>query len=172
LDDSGSPKRLQIGEPSVKGSFSELARDSAGDIPPTTLIRELVRMGAVEKDGETVSLVSSRLLPKPDDSGVTNIKIAGDAASDFLSTVNNNLDPNERKAFERRVVGDGLSSKDIQEFCSYAETLADSLLEELNSWVLERKKRALSERGQGEEMGPTGRVGLGAYLFQDRQVEE
>ncbi len=100
-----------------------------------------------------------------------NIRIAGDAAADFLSAINKNLTPKEPKSFERRVIAEGLPPTDKDDFIRYVETSADAFVEQINAWVLERKKTALAKKGATESTEPLARVGMGIYLFQSCQED-
>lgn len=169
LDEKGNPRHLSCSG-TGHGEFGELARDAAGDIPPTALLRELARMGAVRRNDDHVELVSHELLAKleNDDDGLLAIKVAGDAVSDFFATLNNNLTPDTKPLLERRVVADTLSEEDREDFKIFAEHRAREFLESLNQWLLDKRRTSGANKSETEEENrESGRVGVGVYLFLD-----
>ena len=172
LDESGCPRALDFSGPR-QGEFGALSRDAAGDIPPTALLRELERMGAVQKTDNHVELVSHELLAKRgDDDGLLAIRIAGDAIQDFLATINNNLSPDAQPMLERRVVAEFFSEKELEEFRIFAEGLTREFLEKLNQWILDRQASAEPETQTSDDAGRQARAGLGVYFFHNESTSE
>jgi len=150
-----------------KPSFSHLVRKYSGDIPVRAILDELVRVGALEKmpDGK-IHLLSRAYVPRHGEEDM--IAILGTDTTDFISTIDHNLQHNDNKRLQLKVVYDNLPEEAIKEFQALASKRGREVLEEFNIWLAER------DRDSNPDSEGTGRAraGLGIYYFEDKSNEE
>lgn len=145
-------------------SFHELVREAGGDIPPRAMLKELLQAGSVVKlPDEKYRVVSKTFIPDPAEPEA--IQGAGQAISDLLRTINNNLfvEPSSGAILERRVIGEGVSLQDARKFRRFATSEAEKLLDLLNDWITTQET---FRRYEDPEI-QTARIGLGVYIFEE-----
>ena len=161
LTNSGTPREITFAGDS--GSFSALTRKYAGDIAPITMLRELLRVGAVMERADGVLQVLKRYyMPLPMDSDA--IVRAGSALHDLGNTIDYDL---VRKAdqptrFEGRATNSNVRSVDVPAFRAFLETEAQALLERADEWLSQHEPAEESRRKY-----KITRLGVGIYQIQD-----
>jgi len=158
---SGQPRDLDFegDEP----SFSALARKHAADTAPITMLRELVRVGAVEElDQGRMRVLKRYYMPLAMDDGA--VLRAGSVLQDIGNTVDYNL---VRKAgdptrFEGRATSARVRHADALKFRAFIENAGQEFLEHVDQWLL-RHEAADEESGKYK----TVRLGIGIYQIQD-----
>jgi hypothetical protein len=145
-------------------SFHGLVREAGGDIPPRAMLKELLHAGSVVKlPDDKYRVVSKTFIPDPAEPEA--IQGAGQAVSDLLRTINNNLfvDSPTGAMLERRVLGEDVALQDARKFRRFATVEAEKLLELLNDWITTQDTFRRFEHSETR----TARIGLGVYLFED-----
>jgi hypothetical protein len=128
------------------------------------MLKELLHAGSVVKlPDDKYRVVSKTFIPDPAEAEA--IQGAGQAVSDLLRTINNNLfvESSTGAMLERRVLGEGVSLQDARKFRRFATIEAEKLLELLNDWITTQD----TFRRYEDPDIRTARIGLGVYLFED-----
>ena len=107
LDAAGQPRRLPRTAPAGEPSFAALAATVSKDIHARALLDEMLRIGAVEEDGEFVTLRQREYQPSRNEDEA--MRIAGANVGDHLSAVLMNLLSNPPPLLERAIFADGLT---------------------------------------------------------------
>ncbi len=132
----GEPRRLPVfGE---KLSFESLVREFSGDIPVSTMLSVLQASGSIAvRDGE-VSLSQRAYIPNADP--VEKIAILGSDVAELVGTIGHNLacQPDEVR-FQRKVSNADIPLAKLPAFQQYAADRAQTLLEELNRWLVDNE---------------------------------
>ena len=158
LDGAGRPALLTL-----KGdgaSFeSLLKRCGSGDVPSSTLLKELRSAGAVRKtaDGRLEAL---RRMYIPQTVDGEFIRLWGTGLADIASTYVNNL-TRDRKTpprFERAAVNNRVRMDALPEFRKFLNEEGQAFLERLDAWLTAHEVRA-------DEEGTRGAVRLGAAVY-------
>jgi hypothetical protein len=141
------------------GSFAQLLRRYAGDIPTTALEKELLRSRSVERlaDGSYRAL---RRYYMPHAMDGRAVERAGSVLADLATTVEHNLtreDP-EPTRFEGRAQNRRIDPRHLPAFRAYVEREAQALLERMDDWLSTHEAPAA---------GPAVRLGIGVYAIQD-----
>jgi hypothetical protein len=155
-DRKGDPLDLAFdeGEP----SFARLVKKHSGDMQPTAIADELLRVGAIELVQNRLRMTARGYVPAGDPESVA--EILGIDTAEFIETVDHNMQAGaDDKLFQLKVLSDNVPEKYVDEFNAYSRRLARPVLEELNRWLAERDlKRDWS--------GDDDRAVLGLGIFQ------
>jgi hypothetical protein len=162
LDGKGKPLAL-----SVEGddaSFATLVRQcGGGDVPLSTLLRELRSAGAIHElaDGRWEPLMRN-YLPHTIDENV--IRLWGTGMADVASTYVHNLTRTSKVPgrFERAAVNDRIAKSALPEFRKFLDEEGQAFLERLDAWLLAHEVK----EGAGDEQAVI-RLGAGVYHIQD-----
>lgn len=148
-------------------SFSELVHRHSGDMPMRALLDELLRVGAVQLDGEgRVVLLSQAYVPHSDT--VEKLNILGSDVALLLGTLDHNLaNAATGPRFQRKVAYDNLPDAALPVFRVLAAEEGQALLEKFNIWLAEH------DRDTNPGVGGEGRnrAGVGIYYFEEPQNE-
>jgi len=160
-DKDGSPAVLPLeGEGQ---SFTALVKQYSGDMPVRAVLDELLRIEAVRKnDDGTISLLVKAYIPKNVDT--EKIFILGDDGADLISTIDHNLDAQNRPPFfQRKVVYDNVPVESIENFRTISGVSGQQLLEKLDELL------AANDRDINPAVKGSGRmrVGMGIYYFEE-----
>ena len=160
-DKDGSPAVLPLeGEGQ---SFTALVKQYSGDMPVRAVLDELLRIEAVRRnDDGTVSLLVKAYIPKNIDT--EKIFILGDDGADLISTIDHNLDAQNRPPFfQRKVVYDNVPVESIENFRTISGVSGQQLLEKLDELL------APNDRDINPAVKGSGRmrVGMGIYYFEE-----
>lgn len=162
-DTDGRPKVLPLEGEGV--SFAELCRRYAGDIPMTTMLKELRRTGAVaEKEPGKLTVVQRYYTPAHFDPQW--ILSAGSAFADLGDNLNHNLTAggDTPSRFLGRAMDPTIDAAAIPEFREFIESLGQSFLEQVDDWLAEHRSK---DGGNGRQV----RLGVGLFLIQDENLE-
>jgi len=163
LDSQGHPALLPLEGEGV--SFAALLRRcGAGDVRPSTLLKELLAAQAVRQttDGRLEPLKRS-YIPQTMDEGL--IGLWGKRITDVARTYVHNLTrPSQVPArFERAAVNDYVDASVLPEFQKFLEREGQAFLERVDAWLTEHRAR-----GEGPDMARAAiRLGAGLYHIQD-----
>jgi hypothetical protein len=160
LDASGKPALLTVdGE---GATFSALLRRcGAGDVRPSTLLRELRSAGAIRvtDDGRLEPLQRMYVPQKMDEE---LIRLWGTVLADVATTYVHNLtrDPRTPARFERAALNDRVVAGALPEFREFLNKEGQAFLERVDAWLLAHEAADGSKKA-------TIRLGAGVYHLQD-----
>lgn len=146
-------------------SFMALIQSCGGsDVPPSTLLKELVASGAVKvrADGR-LEATERNYIPHAMDGQM--IRLWGSVLADVATTHVHNLSRTSREPprFERAAVNDEVDATAVPEFRRFLEAEGQAFLERVDAWLtahqVNKSKRATPPR-------PV-RLGAGVYHVQD-----
>jgi len=144
-----------------QGSFAALCRRFAGDISPSTLLKELKRVGAVKQDsdGNLRALLRYYMPVTFDAEWILN---AGSVLADLGRNVNHNLqaDDDNPSQFMGRAANHSVSVEALPEFREFLEQQGQEFLEEIDTW--------LTEHSTDDETASTMRLGVGLFHIEDK----
>jgi hypothetical protein len=163
LDSRGRPARLPMEGEGV--SFAELLRRcGAGDVRPSTLLKELLSAQAVREtpDGRLEPLKRSYVPQSMDERLIT---MWGKRITDLAKTYVHNLThPGSTAArFERAAVNDRVNASALPEFQRFLEQEGEAFLERVDAWLTAHEARAEASDNPQEAV----RLGAGLYHIQD-----
>jgi hypothetical protein len=161
VDAKGRPLPLPVEGEGV--TFATLVRHcSGGDVPVSTLLRELRAAGAVHElpDGRWEPLTRN-YLPHTIDENV--IRLWGTGMADVATTYVHNLTRTARMPprFERAAVNDRIAKSALPEFRRFLDQEGQAFLERLDAWLTEH------EAQQDAPDDEVIRLGIGMYHIQD-----
>jgi hypothetical protein len=155
LDSTGQPALLFVD--GATPSFESLLRSYGGDVPPVALLKELLLVGAIEKqlDGR-VRAIKRHYVPQQLDPAKT--LRGASALADIGNTIEHNLTQAADKArFERRASNENIDPRYLPEFQEMMEREGMQFLERVDAWLTEHQ----AKDGKGI------RLGAGTYHVQD-----
>lgn len=162
LDKKGRPMPLAVEGRS--GSFEALVRRcGGGDVPTSTLLKELRGAGAVREraDGRLEALQRD-YIPHAMDEQL--IRLWGTVLADIATTYVHNLTraPKTPARFERAAVNDRIAKSALPEFRRFLEQEGQAFLERMDAWLTAHEVKD-SESKDVETL----RLGAGTYHIQD-----
>ena len=164
LEADGRPASLPpIGD---KGSFESLCHRYSGDVPATTMLKELKHVGAVveENDGRLTAKMRTYMPTMMDPERMLS---SGSVLEDMGYTVAYNLDRSgtDPGRFERRATNTRMPARAVPAFRQFIEHEGQAFLEKVDAWLSEHEMK------DGEDNSSV-RLGLGAYWIEGRKREE
>lgn len=143
-------------------SFASLVKDYSGDIPPRAMLDLLQQSGCVEKHADRLHLVSHAYVPGNDP--IDLIDILGTDSHELMQTVVHNMTADQQhKYFQRKVSSQQVDRTHLPAFQKYANRRAQTLLEELDSWLSEHQASSADEAEY---------VSLGIYFYRSTPEKE
>ncbi len=164
LDGDGSPRTLPKEGPAP--SFEALCKLYVGDVPPSTVLKELVHVGSVAETGEgEVEALSRIYMPVLMDPA--QMLRSGSVLQDLGETVAYNLhrDTSQPTRFERRAINPNISPEHIDAFRAFIEQEGQAFLERVDDWLTQHE--TTSEQREEPDSRDTVRLGLGAYWIEE-----
>jgi hypothetical protein len=161
LEESGNPREIEFD--GAAGSFSALARQYAGDIAPITMLRELLRVGAVKERADgSLRVVKRYYMPLQMDADA--IFRAGSVLRDLGNTMDYNLVRNadQPTRFEGRATNAEIRNIDVPAFRALLEAEGQSLLERVDEWLSQHEPSEDTSRRY-----KIVRIGVGVYQIHD-----
>jgi hypothetical protein len=161
LTDSGKPREIEV-EGDAQ-SFTALTRKYAGDIAPVTMLRELLRVGAVsERADGRLQVLKRYYMPLQMDADA--VFRAGSVLQDLGNTIDYNLvrGADDATRFEGRATNANVRNVDVKAFRAFLETEGQDLLERVDEWLAQHEPSANAQRKY-----KTTRLGVGVYQIQD-----
>jgi hypothetical protein len=146
-------------------SFSQLCKKYAPDIPPTAMLKELLRVGAIREtpDGAFEALMRYYM---PDSQDPDAVLRSGSVLEDMGNTVAFNLDRDpdsgESTQFEGRATSARVRASSAQEFRDYLEDEAQGMLERADAWLAQHETNDDARRSERSV-----RLGVGVYQIKD-----
>ncbi|MDH3621131.1 MAG: DUF6502 family protein [Gammaproteobacteria bacterium] len=155
LDSIGNPRLLT--ENGHDASFEALCHRYGGDIAPSTMLKELVKTGAVKRrDNDELEVLSRYYQPAAHDD--ENLMFAVDRIRDVIATMNNNvfLEDGETLRFGGFADNDVFPVHAIPAFNDYLDQRGQAFLEEIDDWLT-------ANAGDQSPTEPTARVGISLF---------
>jgi hypothetical protein len=163
LDKNGKPALLRLdGEGATFATL--LRRCGAGDIKPSTLLKELLSAGAVRhrKDGRLEAL-QRNYIPHAMDEQL--LRLWGTVLADVATTYAHNLahEPKTARRFERAAVNDRVAASATEEFRQFLDREGQAFLERVDAWLTAHEIPGTED----QPATATLRLGAGLYHIQD-----
>lgn len=170
LSDAGEPIILAADIESERLSFPGLVKRYGGDIPVSTILKELIGSGCVEKTSSGDLRVLKRFYV-PANNNPESLLRASAVSSEILNTMFHNLyvvgkEKRARPRFERRASNNAIPAKQAAAFERFVELQGQELLERVDAWLTEHE--CTVEDGD-EPRDDLVRMGVGAYMIQYTQ---
>lgn len=158
----GQPRMLDA--ESGGNEFPELCRRYAIEIPATTMLKELKRVGAVEESGDGKLAVKLRyyMPTQLDPQWVMN---AGEYLADLTNTINQNIDIDEGGPthFLGRASEPEIDSAVAEEFRQFVDAQGQQFLETIDAWLADHQSTAAERKDK--ESGKSVRLGVGLFMI-------
>jgi Family of unknown function (DUF6502) len=174
IDETGKP--LIISFDGEAPSFTLLARRYGGDIPATTLLKELKRAQAVLVN-DTGKLQAVKCHYAPSQTDPSAILRAGNVINDLSNTIYHNLYRIDKGdefplRFERRSSNSQMSSADTQLFRAFVEKEGQLFLKKIDAWLAEHQCQThRSSHTITITNSQPMRLGVGVYLIENKLPE-
>ncbi len=165
LDGDGSPRLLPAD--GANPSFGSLFARYGGDMALPTMIKELLKTGAMQRtEDDTFKVLSRYYQPSVTDS--ENLTFAVDRIYDVVETMKNNMFPEEfdTPRFGGFAANDAIPLTTIPEFNAYLDKRGQAFLEEIDDWLTEHANE------NPASPTPTARIGIGLFATDERISEE
>jgi hypothetical protein len=159
LDDAGHPKALPTG--GGVGSIEALMKRYVGDLPHRAFLKELKKLGLVEKvDGGAFRVTARDYVRRSADPDI--VRQLGVALHDHAATLVHNVDAERTEAarFEGMATTTRLAPRYARAFADFAAQKAQAFLEEIDAWLVRHEVKEPNDAGGI-------RVGFGTYLIKD-----
>jgi len=161
-DKKGRPARLRLEGPGA--SFEELLKHcGAGDVRPTTVLKELVSAGVVRqgKDGRLQALARN-YIPQAMDEQI--VRLWGTVLGDVANVYVHNMSRSQRTPtrFERAAKNERIPVAAEAAFRKFLEREGQAFLERVDAWLTEHE---LADEAASSDT-PTTRMGVGAGVYQ------
>ncbi len=137
-DKDGKPRSLPF--EGAAPSFTSLVRDFSGDIYPTIILDELLKVGAVRrlKDGSLRAVTRRYTLGGADPAAIEQL---GQSARDLFGTLEHNLvAPAESRLYDDTVVSVSLDRAALPLFRRLLRQRGEAFLEDIDGWITEHEK--------------------------------
>lgn len=144
-------------------SFETLCERYSGDVPTTTMQKELVHVGAVsERDDGLLEARTRYFMPALADS--EQVLRSGSVLEDLGQTVAYNLyrESDQPSRFEGRATNPAIPASAIPAFRAFIEQEGQAFLERVDAWLTEH---------EDPEAAGSVRLGLGTYWIEDKEDE-
>lgn len=158
LDAAGQPRRLPRAAPPGEPSFAALAALVSKDMHARALLDEMLRIGAVEEDGDVVNLRQREYQPPREQDEM--LRIAGANVGDHLSAVLMNLLSDPPPLLERAIFSGGLT----QASARHGAELARGVWRDAVGGLREKLQALADMDANSAENNWRMRVGLYAYF--------
>ena len=161
----GKPLALSLDGPTR--SFAALVKRYGGDVPVTTILRELKRTGTVRvAEGAVHVLRRNYRLDTVDAAALAR---AGSVLRDIGQTVTHNLyrSPREESRFEARATNVQIPPSALPAYRKFIYAEGQAFLEKVDAWLTDTERR--EQEGVGSD---AQRIGIGLYWIQSGQATE
>ena len=142
-------------------SFASLVAEYTSDVPMSTTLDELLRIGSVEMVGEDqVRLLAPVYYPSKGER--EKMWVLGNAGADLYSTINHNLtNSGDSSRYQSYVYYDNLPDEVMDQIRQHANKTSQQFLTQVNDWLKAYDRDSnTSVAGNGKN-----RAGIGVYYF-------
>ena len=151
-----------------QNSFSDLVKAYSGDMTARSILDELLRISAVERNQEgMIRLLVSAYVPVGSDAG--KLHILGSDVALLIGTIDHNMHQSQQAPrFQRKVAYDNLPEEALPKLRELANEHGQALLQEIDRYLSQQ------DRDINPDIKGTGRkhAGIGIYLFEEDAPEE
>lgn len=158
---NGQPLALKTGETGA-GTFDNLVKKYSGDMPARAVLDEVMRVGAVTKDGDLLTLNSTGYVPTRSDELLETSSVA---VADLLSTIDYNdksANPQDTR-LQLTVNYDNVTREGAEVFRILSREKSKEILLYLDRFLAKQDRDASPEvKGEG-----TIRTGLSIFYFEE-----
>ncbi len=160
VDGQGQPRVLA--ETGAGASFEQLCRRYGGDVPASTMRKELKRVGAIAEDGNGLRAIRRFYMPVPFDPQW--LENAGTMLRDLGSGISHNLSLPEGQPtrFIGRAANDAIDPDALPAFRAFLEAEGQAFLERVDAW-LTAHAAAPSDSNPKPRSRPATRLGVGVF---------
>jgi hypothetical protein len=165
LDKRGAPRALPL-EGDGPTFIELLRRSGAGDIPVTTVMRELLSVKAIrEREDGRLEVLQRNYIPRATDEQL--IRLWGTVLGDVANTYVHNITRSPRTAprFERAAKNEQIPLALAPEFRQFLEREGQAFLERVDAWLAEHQVDPAP--ANDDDRPRTTRMGAGVYQIQD-----
>lgn len=161
--DSGTPLELPLEADGDVKNFTRLVKAYGGDIPVSTILKELLGSGCIEKT-EAGDLRVLKRFYVPANNNPESLLRASSVSSEILNTMFHNLyvvgkEKRARSRFERRASNNAIAIKDAAAFERFVEYEGQAMLERVDAWLTEHECDVATHKQD------VVRMGVGTYLI-------
>jgi hypothetical protein len=151
LDHDGQPKELLL-----ESTFLELVNEHRGDIPATTIVKELAEHSSIEINMGRVKVLSRYFMPFKLDAQA--IERFGRVMGDLGNAISGNLLAKDREqaTFEGRAVHELVAATASDAFRKFLDRHAMEFLEEVDDWLGDHTE---------QDQDRATRLGVGIYTI-------
>lgn len=166
-DAGGAP--LQLPRTGPAPSFEALCERYSGDVPATTMLKELLHVGAAEEVAPGVVEARSRyympVLMDPE-----QMLRSGSVLADIGETVAYNLHRGESdpSRFERRATNTNMPPEAAGAFRDFLEREGQAFLEKVDAWLTAHERKG----NNADDESPGIRLGFGTYWIEETAPEK
>lgn len=148
-------------------SFESLFARYGGDIAMPTMVKELVKTGAMERQASGELKVLSRYY-QPSVADDENLRFAADRIHDVIETMNNNVFTDEfnQPRFGGFAANDAIPRSVIPEFRAYLDQRGQAFLEEVDDWLTRH-----ADHGD-QSTTDLARLGISLFATEERIEKE
>ena len=155
-DRAGKPRPLpRTGD---RMSFETLARSLSNDVHPRTVLDELVRLGLVQIEGDTVLPRSGSFVPSQKQDALASLFAAN--VSDHTAAAVHNLTTPAPKFLEQSVFADGLTEESVDQL---HQTARDLWAHAFDTMVRQATDRVAADDGAAQNF----RIRFGVYYYSE-----
>lgn len=149
---------LPLGAAGESPSFEALCARYCGDVAPSTMLKELKRVGAVEESADGTLSARMRVY-MPVHMDPEQVLTSGSVLEDLGDTVAYNLhrEEGDLPRFERRATNTEMPARVVPEFKDFLDREGQAFLERVDAWLSEHEDTKSDSQV---------RLGLGTYWIQ------
>ncbi len=151
---AGFPLDLAFSGPSP--NFTDLVKKYSGDMYPTPVKTELVRVGAVVEDDGKLRMSKRGYVPGKDQGSL--VDIYGVDTAELMETLDNNLQNATDPLLQYKVLADNLPEEHLQAFNDFSKRVSLNAIDEIRRWLIEH-----DNGGEPSAEGKRYFAGVGVY---------
>ena len=158
VDENQAP--LILRETGSEATFEELCSRYGGDISPSTMLKELLKTGSVQRlQNGDLEVLQRYYQPTIHDD--ENLMFAIDRIRDVIDTMNNNvfLDEGGELRFGGFADNEAIPVTSIPAFHKYMDSLGQAFLEEIDDWLT-------ANAAKSSDSIQTARIGISLFTTQ------
>ncbi|WP_339782652.1 DUF6502 family protein [uncultured Marinobacter sp.] len=155
-------------------SFCELVRKYSGDMPPRSVLDELLRVGVVSVDSDTGRLTLRQKAYVPAGDNQEMLQIFGEDVSDLIATVDHNLvcgEGGQQPFFQRTLTYNNIPPEVMEVWRTCAAEQSQKMLEQLDSWLGPKDRDVSGKQAVGSPQ-ESFRTGVSVFYFEEPPFTE
>lgn len=133
LSDAGFPLDLPFAGETP--SFTNLVKKYSGDMYPTPIRLELLRVGAVIEVDNKLRMSKRGYVPGKDQGAM--VDIFGVDTSELMETIDHNIQSEAEPLLQYKVLADNLPEEDLSAFNEFSKRVSLNAIDEIRRWLIE-----------------------------------